>query len=165
MRTNSTVTYDDKRLLRTSKEGHPVDGDKIRLRGRLMGKIAPIALPVLLTITLQVAVASAQSAASPAASSSPAAAEAPKAQPATGVEEIVVTAQKREQLSQDVPIALTAFSAQTIQFRGIEDMSDLAMQTPGLQFGLDTGADQQIYFVASASMTPRVRLRRPSRLM
>lgn len=95
----------------------------------------------------------AQSTASPAAKASPvaatrsvAAAPSPKAQAtSSGVEEIVVTAQKREQLSQDVPIALSAFSAQNIQFRGIDEFSDLAMQVPGLQFGLDTGADQQIY--------------------
>ena len=148
MRKDSTVIDDDQRFLRLSKEGSPVDGDRGSIIPRAeseVGKIATLALLVLLSITLQGTIASAQSAASPAASASPAAAQAPKAPASTGVEEIVVTAQKREQLSQDVPIALTAFSAQTIQFRGIQDMSDLAMQTPGLQFGLDTGADQQIY--------------------
>ena len=62
-----------------------------------------------------------------------------------GIEEIVVTAQKREQLSKDVPIALTAISAANLQFRGIATMSDLEQQVPGLQYGFDSGNEQQIY--------------------
>jgi iron complex outermembrane recepter protein len=62
-----------------------------------------------------------------------------------GVEEIVVTAQKREQLSQDVPIAMTTLTSSTLKFRQIDDLLDLQMQVPGMQYGLDTGADQQIY--------------------
>lgn len=72
----------------------------------------------------------------------------PQAQPSAttpSVEEIVVTAQKREQLSQDVPIALTTLSSSNLNFRQIDDILDLQMQVPGMQFGLDTGADQQIY--------------------
>lgn len=90
-------------------------------------------------------------ASSPAAASSPSATKAATTatqsppESSRGVEEIVVTAQKREQLSQQVPIALTALTASNIQFRGIEDLNDLAMQVPGMQFGADTGNDQQIY--------------------
>jgi iron complex outermembrane recepter protein len=101
-----------------------------------------------LTCMLPTAFAYAQAAPAPAANGSPAAAASPQAQAAPavkGVEEIVVTAQKREQLSQDVPIALTALSAANLEFRGIQDMNDLAMQVPGLQYGTDTGADQQVY--------------------
>src|SRR5262249_22952542 len=75
----------------------------------------------------------------------PAAPVRPQVSAAPGVEEIVVTAQKREQLSQEVPIALTALTASSIQFRGIQDLTDLSMQVPGMQFGADTGNDQQIY--------------------
>src|SRR2546425_13212735 len=42
-----------------------------------------------------------------------------------GIEEIVVTAQKRTELAQDVPISLTALGAENLRFRGIEDLSDL----------------------------------------
>ena len=62
-----------------------------------------------------------------------------------GIEEITVTAQKREQLSKDVPIALTAINASNIEFRGIENMTDLAQQVPGMQYGFDSGNEQQIY--------------------
>jgi iron complex outermembrane receptor protein len=98
-----------------------------------------------LSIGLWCGPAFAQSALSAAAKPSPAAAT-PQAQPSpAGIEEIVVTAQKREQLSQEVPIALSAFTASTIQFRGIQDMSDLQMQVPGMAYAYDDGASQQIF--------------------
>jgi iron complex outermembrane recepter protein len=103
---------------------------------------------VISSIAICVASAFAQSAANPNAIASPAPAAASQTQtsPAVqGVEEIVVTAQKRAQLTQDVPIALTALTASTLQFRGIDALSDLTMQVPGMQFGVDTGSDQQIF--------------------
>ena len=48
------------------------------------------------------------------------------------IEEIVVTAQKREQNMQDVPVAVTAFNAQLLQDSGIKDMSELAAVAPSL---------------------------------
>lgn len=49
-------------------------------------------------------------------------------------EEIVVTAQKRSELIQDVPLSVTAFSAQTIEQSGITDFRDYAVRTPNLAF-------------------------------
>ena len=69
----------------------------------------------------------------------------PPAAAPVGVEEILVTAQKREQLSQDVPIALTAFSAKDLAFRNITTMDDLGMAVPGMQYGTDWGGQQEIY--------------------
>lgn len=48
------------------------------------------------------------------------------------LEEVVVTAQKREQSEQTVPISLTAFSAQQMRDLGMTNSVDLADQTPGL---------------------------------
>jgi len=48
------------------------------------------------------------------------------------LEEIVVTAQKREQSLQDVPIAVTALSADILQQTGVVTLSDVANITPGL---------------------------------
>jgi iron complex outermembrane receptor protein len=45
---------------------------------------------------------------------------------------IVVTAQKREQSLQDVPIVVTTISAQLLQDTGVEDIKDLTLLTPGL---------------------------------
>jgi outer membrane receptor protein involved in Fe transport len=54
-------------------------------------------------------------------------------QSASGVAaEIVVTAQKREQRLQDVPISVTAISAQTLQDSGVRDIKELTLLTPGL---------------------------------
>jgi iron complex outermembrane receptor protein len=80
---------------------------------------------------------------SPAAKSSPAA--APQAHASPGIEEIFVTAQKRTQLAQNVPIALTVLDRAEIQFRRIQDLSDLAMQVPGMQYGMDLAGGQQVF--------------------
>jgi len=50
------------------------------------------------------------------------------------LEEVVVTAQKREEDSQDVPIAISAFSGDKLEAFGIENTSDLQKITPGLTF-------------------------------
>ncbi len=51
------------------------------------------------------------------------------------VEEIVVTAQKRSENLQAVPISVTAFTANTIKELGLSAPTDLAIATPGLSFG------------------------------
>jgi iron complex outermembrane recepter protein len=53
-------------------------------------------------------------------------------QGARTVEEIVVTAQKREQSLQDVPIVVTAISEQALEDAGVRDIKDLTQLTPGL---------------------------------
>ncbi|NIB38864.1 TonB-dependent receptor [Pseudomaricurvus alkylphenolicus] len=58
------------------------------------------------------------------------------------IEEVVVTAQKRAQSVQDVPIAIDAFSENMVKERGINNASDLAIQTPSLQYGEAVGAAQ-----------------------
>jgi iron complex outermembrane recepter protein len=50
----------------------------------------------------------------------------------TQLEEIVVTAEKRETTAQDTPISLTAVSGQDIQERGATDLSSLLQSVPGV---------------------------------
>lgn len=50
------------------------------------------------------------------------------------IEEIVVTAQKREENIQDVPISIQAFSGDALAARGIEDTTQLGQSVPSLQF-------------------------------
>ena len=50
----------------------------------------------------------------------------------TGVEDIVVTAQKRSERLQDVPIAITALSATALERSGIRSTTDLNVATPSL---------------------------------
>ncbi|MES0874665.1 TonB-dependent receptor [Sinimarinibacterium sp. HSW-8] len=51
----------------------------------------------------------------------------------TQIDDIVVTAQRREEKLQDVPLAVTAFPEDQIQARGIDDVGDLNALAPGLQ--------------------------------
>ncbi|MEM7542470.1 MAG: TonB-dependent receptor [Pseudomonadota bacterium] len=50
------------------------------------------------------------------------------------LEEITVTAQRREQSLQDVPVSVTAFDANEIRDRQIEDLSDYFLATPNVSF-------------------------------
>ncbi len=80
------------------------------------------------------------------------AAPAPAAAPYSGgpatIDEIVVTAQKRTQSLQDVPIVVTTISRQLLQDTGIKDIKDLALLTPGLVVTSTT---------SEASTTARIR--------
>ena len=51
-----------------------------------------------------------------------------------GLAEVVVTARRKEELLQNVPLAVTAFSSEEIQQRGILDLHDIAALTPGFSF-------------------------------
>ncbi len=53
---------------------------------------------------------------------------------ATGLEEIVVTAQKREQSLQDAPVAISAFGKDALQQQRITDVQDLNGLVPNVQF-------------------------------
>ncbi len=53
----------------------------------------------------------------------------------TGIEEIIVTAQRREENLQDVPISVSAFTAEQLAERGTTDLSRLEGQVPGFTFG------------------------------
>ncbi|HMB72459.1 MAG TPA: TonB-dependent receptor plug domain-containing protein, partial [Gammaproteobacteria bacterium] len=48
------------------------------------------------------------------------------------LEEIVVTAERRETSLQQTPISVIAFSAETMEFKGIETLEDVASFTPNL---------------------------------
>lgn len=50
-----------------------------------------------------------------------------------GIAEIVVTAQKRSQNLQNVPIAVSAIDSNTLKAKGITDTSDLMGALPSLQ--------------------------------
>lgn len=63
---------------------------------------------------------------------------------AQALEEVVVTAQKREESIRDVPIAMQAFTAETLKQLGIVDTRDLANLIPGFSFA-NTGQDNPIY--------------------
>ena len=53
---------------------------------------------------------------------------------AAELEEVTVTARKRVESLQEVPITVTAFTAEAIERRGIRNVQDVAKLTPGLSF-------------------------------
>ncbi len=63
--------------------------------------------------------------------SAPAYAQA-SGEPANGLEDIIVTAQKRSENLQETPLAVSALTADTIERRGITDVSSLTAAAPNL---------------------------------
>ncbi|MGI9225875.1 MAG: TonB-dependent receptor [Woeseiaceae bacterium] len=60
------------------------------------------------------------------------------------LDEIIVTAEKREASLQDVPIAISAVTGDTLENLAIDDIMDLYVQTPGLSFSR-AGGEAQVY--------------------
>ena len=62
--------------------------------------------------------------------------QAPAAEtgPAAGLQEIIVTATRREENLSKVPISVTALTQEALDARGIKDFSDVARFTPGVNF-------------------------------
>jgi iron complex outermembrane receptor protein len=81
--------------------------------------LSPVSLAVAAVISGSVAVSP------PVAAQSPAVAE---------LAEIVVTARKREESLQEIPVAITAFSSEQLSRRGVSELEDIALSTPGLAF-------------------------------
>ena len=53
---------------------------------------------------------------------------------AAQIEEILVTARKREESLQEIPLSITAFDANALERNRIQNIDDLAKYTPGLVF-------------------------------
>ncbi len=68
-------------------------------------------------------------------------------------EEIVVTAQKREQNIMDVPIAVTAVSGAEIDASGIKDVFDLQQNVPGLLVGQSQTATTSNFSIRGVGST------------
>ena len=59
------------------------------------------------------------------------------AMPAVGqiaLEEIIVTARKREENLKEIPLSITAFSAKDIEKKGFKGLEDIAFASPGVQY-------------------------------
>ena len=63
----------------------------------------------------------------------------PKLVLAQAIEEVVVTAQKREQSINDVPITISAYTADTVADLGIRSAEDMEYLTPGLEVNTTGG--------------------------
>ena len=66
--------------------------------------------------------------------------------PETGaqvLEEVIVTARKRAEAIQDVPVSVSAFTGSQLRNAGVNNLKDLGLQTPGLQ--IDQSSAAQIW--------------------
>ena len=61
------------------------------------------------------------------------------------LEEIVVTAQRRAQSMQDVPVAVSAFDEDTIEKMRIEDIGDIVAATPSFSYTPFSQVDPQLF--------------------
>jgi len=93
-----------------------------------------------LVLLLRTLIVAAGACAAPSAGANEATATEPAA--AGALEEIVVTATRREENINRVPISVTAFSQDMLDQKGIKDFGDVARFTPGVAF--DAGQTNQI---------------------
>jgi len=68
-------------------------------------------------------------------------------------DEIVVSVRRKDENLQDVPIAVSALSEQTIERYGINDVGDVAKFTPGIQFDEGFGAQDTRVVIRGLSPT------------
>jgi iron complex outermembrane receptor protein len=70
-----------------------------------------------------------------------------------GLEEVVVTAQKREERLIDVPMSIVALGADTLEKQKISSIDDSAMAVPGLSIQESGGPYRQIYLRGVSNST------------
>jgi iron complex outermembrane receptor protein len=70
----------------------------------------------------------------PAAPAAPAPASAPARAAFADLQEITVTARKREERLIEVPVSIAAYTDEQIERQAIRNLQDIALRTPGLQF-------------------------------
>ena len=73
-------------------------------------------------------------------------ADAPAAEPSLGLEEIVVTAQRRTENLQNVPISVQAFDSKRLEELHVTDFNSVAKYMPSLSFQTLGPSQAQIYF-------------------
>lgn len=70
-----------------------------------------------------------------------------------GLEEVVVTAQRRSQSTQDIPAAITGITANDIESMGFENANDITAQIPNMNVSNPYGDTQPIFSIRGISMS------------
>ena len=70
---------------------------------------------------------------------------------ATGLEEITVTARRREESAQATPVSLTAFSAEELRAAGIKEIRDLTAAVPGVNMTSSGGTNNTVFSIRGRS--------------
>ncbi len=81
---------------------------------------------------------------------------APTAHAQRAIEEITVTATKREESLQDVPVAVTALSETALEEIGITNFADYVLELPGVTAGGSGPGQNTVYIRGVASTTPNL---------
>jgi iron complex outermembrane receptor protein len=69
------------------------------------------------------------------------------------LEEVLVTAQKRSQSTQDIPVAVTGLTGTQLDKYGFENASDISAQVPNMQVSGPYGDIQPIFAIRGVSMS------------
>jgi len=64
-----------------------------------------------------------------------------------GIEEVIVTAQKRESTLQDTPVAVSAVSGEGLKDKGIAEIQDLELAVPSLDVTQSATSSQQVFSI------------------
>ena len=81
---------------------------------------------------------------------------APAAHAQQSIEEITVTATKREESLQDVPVAVTALTETALEEIGITNFADYVLELPGVTAGGSGPGQNTVYIRGVASTTPNL---------
>jgi iron complex outermembrane recepter protein len=76
---------------------------------------------------------------------------APSESSASSLEEITVTARRKEESLQSVPVSVTAFTAETLREQSIYTTQDLQMSTPGVYLSGSGGNENVVYQIRGQS--------------
>jgi len=74
----------------------------------------------------------------------PAWAQDAMAEQAGGTDDIIVTARRREESLQDVPIAVSAFSGEALELRGALDLTEIGNITPNTTLETSRGSNSTL---------------------
>jgi iron complex outermembrane receptor protein len=122
--------------------------------------VLPLMLPLLATPQISVAATESDpSTQTESVAATPAADDAAEAETqSTAIGDIEVTAQRRVERLQDVPIAVTAFPTDQLESRGINDLGDLNALAPGLQISKTPSNNtiSQITIRGSSQINPAI---------
>jgi len=72
------------------------------------------------------------------------------------LEEVIITAQKREQTLQEVPVTVSAFSGSFIEETGIKDIRDIAGLTPNLSIKSRGETESTVFMRGIGSLAPGI---------
>jgi len=72
------------------------------------------------------------------------------------LEEVIITAQKREQTLQEVPVTVSAFSGEFITENGVQDIRDIACLTPNLSIKARGETEASVFIRGIGSQAPGI---------